>query len=203
MVKEEERGITLITLIITVIVLLILAGITVSNLTGDNGIIKKAEEARNETEIAQGKEELQGKYMENYVNKLEKVTVDEFLEYLEEGINTKTENGKNYAEVEGKIYEIKEENGQIQIEYIERGEITAPKITNIEIIEETEDSITIKTTAVRVEGGTYYYYIGKDENSLTVAEGQNETGEYTFEGLEQGNTYYIKVEVENSKARKD
>ena len=41
MVKEEERGITLITLIITVIVLLILAGITVSNLTGDNGIIKK------------------------------------------------------------------------------------------------------------------------------------------------------------------
>ena len=37
MVKEEERGITLITLIITVIVLLILAGITVSNLTGDNG----------------------------------------------------------------------------------------------------------------------------------------------------------------------
>ena len=91
MVKEEERGITLITLIITVIVLLILAGITVSNLTGDNGIIKKAEEARNETEIAQGKEELQGKYMENYVNKLEKVTVDEFLEYLEEeGINTRS-----------------------------------------------------------------------------------------------------------------
>ena len=203
MKKTNETGITLITLIITVIVLLILAGITISNLTGDNGIIKKAEEARNETEIAQGKEELQGKYMENYVNKLEKVTIDEFLEYLEEdGINTKTENGKNYAEVEGKIYEIKEENGQIQIEYIERGEITAPKITNIEIIEETEDSITIKTTAVRVEGGTYYYYIGTDENSLTVAEGQNETGEYTFEGLEQGNTYYIKVEVENSKGEK-
>lgn len=43
--KRNERGITLIALVITIIVLLILAGITISTLTTNNGILKKAQEA--------------------------------------------------------------------------------------------------------------------------------------------------------------
>ena len=35
--KKENKGITLIALVITVIVLLILAGVTIATLTGDNG----------------------------------------------------------------------------------------------------------------------------------------------------------------------
>lgn len=46
---KEVRGITLITLVITIIVLLILAGVTIATLTGDNGIIRKAENATEET----------------------------------------------------------------------------------------------------------------------------------------------------------
>ena len=38
----EERGITLIALVVTLIVLLILAGVSISMLTGDNGILKNA-----------------------------------------------------------------------------------------------------------------------------------------------------------------
>ena len=37
--KSNSKGITLIALVITIIVLLILAGITIATLTGDNGII--------------------------------------------------------------------------------------------------------------------------------------------------------------------
>ncbi len=40
--KKNNKGITLIALIVTIIVLLILAGITVALLTGDNGLIKNA-----------------------------------------------------------------------------------------------------------------------------------------------------------------
>ena len=49
---KEEKGITLIALIITIIVLLILAGITLSMILGPNGIIQTATEARDKTEEA-------------------------------------------------------------------------------------------------------------------------------------------------------
>ena len=40
--KQKNKGITLIALVITIIVLLILAGVTIATLTGDNGILTKA-----------------------------------------------------------------------------------------------------------------------------------------------------------------
>ncbi len=55
-IKKQETGITLLVLVITIIILLILAGITVSAITGDNGIIKNAGQAKEETEIANEKE---------------------------------------------------------------------------------------------------------------------------------------------------
>ena len=54
--RKQERGITLIALITTIIVLLILAGITIGAITGSNGIIGQAQSAKEETEIAQEKE---------------------------------------------------------------------------------------------------------------------------------------------------
>ena len=52
----KEKGITLIALIVTIIVLIILAGITIATLTGDDGIINNANNAKEETEIANEKE---------------------------------------------------------------------------------------------------------------------------------------------------
>ena len=45
--KDSKKGITLVALVVTIIVLLILAGVTITSLLGDNGIIKKAQEAVN------------------------------------------------------------------------------------------------------------------------------------------------------------
>lgn len=50
--KDFQEGITLIALIITIIVLLILAGVSIATLTGDNGILIRANEAKMETEEA-------------------------------------------------------------------------------------------------------------------------------------------------------
>ena len=47
---KKEKGITLIALIVTIIVLLILAGITIASLTGDDGILTKSTEARDTTD---------------------------------------------------------------------------------------------------------------------------------------------------------
>ncbi len=53
---KEKRGITLIALVITIIVLLILAGVTIATLTGKNGILTKASDAKEDTVIAQDEE---------------------------------------------------------------------------------------------------------------------------------------------------
>lgn len=56
---KENIGITLIALVITIIVLLILAGVTISALSGDNGILTNASRAKYATELSQYKEELE------------------------------------------------------------------------------------------------------------------------------------------------
>ena len=55
--KDFTKGITLIALVITIIVLLILAGVTIATLTGENGILSKATEADNKTEEKNAEEE--------------------------------------------------------------------------------------------------------------------------------------------------
>ena len=54
----KNKGITLIALVITIIVLLILAGVTIATLTGDNGILTKAVTAKENTEKASTKERI-------------------------------------------------------------------------------------------------------------------------------------------------
>lgn len=53
---KNQKGITLIALVITIIVLLILAGVTIAMLTGENGILNKATTAVNNTTDAELKE---------------------------------------------------------------------------------------------------------------------------------------------------
>ena len=67
--KYGKRGITLISLVVTIIVLLILAGVTIATLFGDNGIITKALEAKQKTEDAAKEEQqlLAGAFERNYV----------------------------------------------------------------------------------------------------------------------------------------
>ena len=53
---KETKGITLIALIITIIILLILAGISISALGGENGLFTRAKQAKNNTLDAQNAE---------------------------------------------------------------------------------------------------------------------------------------------------
>ena len=55
---KRHKGITLIALIITIIILLILAGVTIAMVVGDNGILKRSNEAKDETTIAKIQEEV-------------------------------------------------------------------------------------------------------------------------------------------------
>lgn len=53
---KENKGVTLVALVITIIVLLILAGVTLSMVMGDSGIFSKANKASTETTISSAKD---------------------------------------------------------------------------------------------------------------------------------------------------
>ena len=80
--KRKEKGITLIALVITIIVLLILAGVTISMLTGENGILTQAQRAKEETEEAQANEE---NILNSYEDYLSQATNGGFVE--SKGVN--------------------------------------------------------------------------------------------------------------------
>ena len=93
-IKKKEVGITLIALVITVIVLLILAGVTIAALSGDNGILTRAKEAKEKTEQAQDNE---SKILSNMENILES--------YKFENINTADTNPAGAMPSDGTILE--------------------------------------------------------------------------------------------------
>ena len=75
---KNEIGITLIALVITIIVLLILAGVTIATLTGDNGILTRVSDAKIETAVAAVKENLRLEQMEKAIDE-EEVTPETLL----------------------------------------------------------------------------------------------------------------------------
>ena len=100
---EDQKGITLIVLVITIIVLLILAGITISAITGDNGIIGNAGRAKEETEIENEKEIVEKATVQAMGNnKYGNIEEDE----LQEQLDKETGEGETEATDIGEEFEV-------------------------------------------------------------------------------------------------
>ena len=96
---KTEKGITILVLVITIIVLLILAGITISAITGDNGLIQNAGKAKESAEIDSEKEAVETATVEamgknKYGNVVKSELQEELNKDLGEGI-TSVSDGDN------------------------------------------------------------------------------------------------------------
>ena len=80
--KKQERGITTIALVITIIILLILAGIGIATLTGENGILTKATNAQIQSIHQQVYEELKLKVAEYVIEQKTGVYNETLIQYL-------------------------------------------------------------------------------------------------------------------------
>lgn len=80
--KQENKGITLVALVVTVVVLLILAGVTITALTGDNGILSQVARAKQENEKAGIIEEIKLDIATKQADNLGSINEDEFYEIL-------------------------------------------------------------------------------------------------------------------------
>ena len=65
---KNQKGITLLVLVITIVVLLILAGVTIATLNGENGILTRAQEAKEKTEEAAKREEAELADLNSYID---------------------------------------------------------------------------------------------------------------------------------------
>ena len=90
LMKENNNGITLIALVLTIVVLIILASITINIVIGKNGIIERGKQAKEQTIISQYKE------------KIEMIKIDVRLKY--KSIEITLENLKNEFESDGQKY---------------------------------------------------------------------------------------------------
>lgn len=81
--ESKNKGITLIALVITIIILLILAGISIEAITGDNGLFSRAKEAKIQTEIATIKEQIQSDILAKQAQNNGEISEEELKEILE------------------------------------------------------------------------------------------------------------------------
>ena len=90
----------MVALVVTIVVLLILAGISINLVLGDNGIVKKAQEASAKTKLSSVEEELT-MIIAEYPMSPEYANLKEFLESkMSNGIDAVTEVGDGKLEVE-------------------------------------------------------------------------------------------------------
>ena len=86
---KKQKGITLIALVVTIVVLLILAGVTISLLLDENGIIAKSKDARNSAIESDEKEKVEMAYVSAALKKLgDTVTAEELQEELDSSVGT-------------------------------------------------------------------------------------------------------------------
>ena len=100
-IKKQVKGITLIALVVTIIVLLILAGVAINLTVGDNGIFKRAEIAANTWRNAETNEQLAMDELSGMIDTLGKKVYTEVVDgktmtaVIPEGFTISTKEGEN------------------------------------------------------------------------------------------------------------
>ena len=147
---NASNGITLIALVITIIVLLILAGISISMLSGDNGLLTKAGDAKTQTGIGQEKETIALAYNSALIKKVNKgdsltVNADDMnIEFQSEGTNATAVDGTNNIKItfdSGNTYII-DSNGNVEPEIPEN----KPNIPELKVGDFVNYTLKIPTT---------------------------------------------------------
>ncbi|MCI9063471.1 MAG: hypothetical protein HFJ17_02560 [Clostridia bacterium] len=155
MKKRNNKGITLIALVITIIVLLILAGIAISMLAGDNGILKQAAKAKDDTDAQSTFEKIKLAAMASITNTEHKVNQEKLDEELKKYGYPKSEKMENMFKVTvgEKNYKIGE-NGIVT----ENDDIDVKIPDGFKIANDSNQDLT-KGMVIEDENGNQYVWV--------------------------------------------
>ncbi len=174
--RRKNEGITLIALVITIIVLLILAGVTIATLTGDNGILTKATEASKETEVGKEKEQISLAY------------TGAIAEKTENGIVTAGELQNQLEKIVGKDKTIVEENDD---ETLDVSFVDSKNNYNVdnEIITSTTPKIGNKKITVTNSNQEIIFHNTITQEKVDIITGKSDT-EYSIIGISSDQETY-------------
>ena len=211
--EKKQKGITLIALVITIIVLIILAGVAISLTLGKNGLLNKAKYAREEYRLSQAREKLELEIIDVQTKIMEEQSRVAILEDLKDLINISKyeiilhyepiatteviQQKATYAEIveiEGKIKFIVDNKlviKEVTIENIENLEVV---INNVEIkIGTSYVDIAVNAESKTEKELTYKYIVDGEEVKATTE------NKYIIENLEPESTHTIKIIVTDGK----
>jgi Tfp pilus assembly protein PilE len=209
---KNKKGITLIALVVTVVVLIILAGVSINAVLGDNGIIKKANQAASVTKEAEVKEAINRTILEFYLTN-DYETLEDFLKAKAEdgSIDSVTKNADGTLTVKKGEYSVTVENktnssGGSSSGGSTGGETQTPEITvgEVKVVANSNGTGSAITDAASVYLGntlyiTFSYSItgGTTTVDKTIPYAVTANGTYTFTvtGTVNGKSYTKNVSV--------
>ena len=210
---NNKKGITLIALVVTVVVLIILAGVSINAVLGDNGIIKKANQAASVTKEAEVKEAINRTILEFYLTN-DYETLEDFLKAKAEdgSIDSVTKNADGTLTVKKGNYSVTVENktnssGGGGSGGSTGGETQTPEITvgEIKVVADSTGTGSAITDANSVYlGNTLYITFSHSitggttvvDKTIPYAVTKNGTYTFTVTGTVNGKSYTKNVSVE-------
>ena len=219
---KNKKGITLIALVVTVVVLIILAGVSINAVIGDDGIIKKAQNSANLTKEAEVKESINRTILEFYLTD-DYETLEDFLNAkVSEGkIDSVTKNADGTLTVKKGEYSVTVENktnssGGSSSGGSTGGETQTPEITigEAKVVANSDGTGSAITDAASVYLGNTLYITfshsitgGTTTVDKTIPYAVTANGTYTFKvtGTVNGKSYTknVSVTVNQFKTAKD
>ena len=218
---NNKKGITLIALVVTVVVLIILAGVSINAVIGDDGIIKKAQNSANLTKEAEVKEAINRTILEFYLTD-DYETLEDFLKakVTEGKIDSVTKNADGTLTVKKGEYSVTVENktntsGGSSSGGSTGGETQTPEITVGEIkvaADSTGTGTAITANSVYLGNTLYITFVhsitgGTTTVDKTIPYAVTKNGTYTFTvtGTVNGKSYTknVSVTVNQFKTAKD
>ncbi len=203
---KNNKGITIIALVVTIIVLLILSSISISYVVNKNGIIDNVNSNKENAEIKSIESKLQvestsfniqnnGKLnLDKYMRKVEKldewkVTENDEEDEIEESVK------KNVKEVvvnDKYVFEIKLDNEGIKIEYLGKKGKLGPRVI-WHTYSNAYDTLTLNVVTRRNKGGNIQYWIKERGSGEYELKSNQLDNTYTFTGLDIDKKYTIQV----------
>ena len=205
---NNKKGITLIALVVTVVVLIILAGVSINAVLGDNGIIKKANQAASVTKEAEVKEAINRTILEFYLTD-DYETLEDFLKAKAEdgSIDSVTKNADGTLTVKKGEYSVTVENKTNSSGGSSSGgETQTPEITigEAKVVANSDGTGSAITDAASVYLGNTLYITfshsitgGTTTVDKTIPYAVTKNGTYTFTvtGTVNGKSYTKNVSV--------
>ena len=186
----RNKGITLIALVITIIVLLILAAVSIATLTGENGILTRANDSKTQTEIGEEEEAIRLAYNGVMADNLgDGVTAKQLEDEMQGNGYNATATGENpivitFGAPSNRVYEI-DANGNITES---KPPITLEQAKDNSMLDEPKNStVTVADGTVTVPAG---FKVAEDSGS-TLDEG------IVIEDKESNQFVWVPVSQEN------